>query len=234
MTSLWILGLQNNLSGEREYFSGKHSRLGVWLRVLLLRTRDLSPDHVLPHIILLGQVEEFADLGSPLGTKTFGDDGVGQSGDLVLALLDDDHGEDSNIGADDAATNGLALALTGAADTVARVAVGEEETNTVGYKDTLLHGETLLIVSASDAENVALPLIAQRVSRNLLRDLLVVEDTANSRYECEYLDRVSIVEYMHALMPLVVKVEELLGPSSGVYAQRMRMPIFDNTHSVTH
>ena len=114
------------------------------------------------------------------------------------------------------------------------MAVGEEEADTVGDKDTLLHGETLLVVATSDAENVALPLIAQRVSRNLLRDLLVVEDTANSRNECEYLDRVSIVEYMHALMPLVVKVEELLGPSSGVYAQRMRMPIFDNTHSVTH
>ena len=157
-------------------FSGKHSRLGVWLRILLLRTRDLSPDHVLPHIILLGQVEEFADLGSPLGTKTFGDDGVGQSGDLVLALLDDDHGEDSNIGANDAATNRLALALTGAADTVARVAVGEEETDTVGYKDTLLHGETLLVVAAGDLEDVALELVAQAVALDFGAHATVHED----------------------------------------------------------
>ena len=86
-------------------FSGKHSRLGVWLRVLLLRTRDLSPDHVLPHIILLGQVEEFADLGSPLGTKTLGKDVVGEAWDFVLALFNDHKGEHGNIGANDASTD---------------------------------------------------------------------------------------------------------------------------------
>ena len=56
--------------------------------------------------------------------------------------------------------------------------VGEEETDTVGEEDTLLHGETLLVVAASNAEDVALPLIAEGVAGDLLGDPLVVEDTA--------------------------------------------------------
>ena len=43
---------------------------------------------------------------------------------------------------------------------------------------TLLHGETLLVVPAGDAEDVALPLVAEGVTGDLLRDPLLVEDTA--------------------------------------------------------
>ena len=153
-------------------------RLGVGLRVLLLLALDLPPDDVLANIVLLGEVEELADLGRTLGAKALGEDVVGQAGDVVLALLDDNEGEDSDVGADDAAADGLALALTGAAGAVARVPVGEEKADTVGKEDALLHGETLLVVAASDAEDVALPLIAERVARDLLGDPLVVEDAA--------------------------------------------------------
>ncbi len=155
-----------------------YARLGVGLRVRLLGALDFSPDNVLADIVLLGEVEELADLSRPLRTETLGEDVVGEAGDLVLALLDDHEGEDGDIGTDDAATNGLALALARAAGAVAGVAIREKETDTVGEKDTLLHRETLLVVAASDAEDVALPLIAERVSRHLLRDALVVEDTA--------------------------------------------------------
>lgn len=161
-----------------EYQRIKNVRLGVGLRVLLLLARDFSPHNVLADVVLLGQIEELADLSRTLGAKTLGEDVVGQAGDVALALLDDNKGEDGDVGADDAATDRLALALTGAAGAVARVTVGKEETDTVGEKDTLLHGETLLVVAASDTEDVALPLIAERVARNLLRDALLVEDTA--------------------------------------------------------
>lgn len=153
-------------------------RLGVRLRILLLGALDLPANNVLPDVVLLGEVEELADLSRTLGAKALGEDGVGQAGDLVVALLDDYEGEDGNIGTDDAATDGLALALTGAAGAVARVAVGEEEADTVGHEDTLLHRETLLVVTAGDTEDVALPLVAERVPRDFLRDLLLVEDTA--------------------------------------------------------
>ena len=155
-------------------------RLGVGLRVLLLLALDLPPDDVLANIVLLGEVEELADLGRTLGAKALGEDVVGQAGDVVLALLDDHQGEDSDVRADDAATDGLALALARAAGPVAGVAVRKEETDTVRKEDTLLHGETLLVVASGDAENVSFEFITEGVAGNLLRHLLVVEDTEST------------------------------------------------------
>lgn len=94
-------------------------------------------------------------------------DDVGQAGDIVVTLLDNGEGKDGKVHADDAATDRLSLALTSAAGAVAGVAVGEEKTDTAGVQDTLLHGETLLVVSSGDAEDVALELVTDRVTRNL-------------------------------------------------------------------
>lgn len=88
-------------------------------------------------------------------------DGIGKTGDLLLASLDDGKSKDGEIVTDDAATDGLSLALTGAARAVAGVAVGKEEADTVGSNDTLLHRETLLVVTTGDADNVSLPLVAE-------------------------------------------------------------------------
>ena len=152
--------------------------LGIRLGIRLLRALHLSPDHVLPHIILLAQVEEPANLGRTLGTETLGEDVVGEACDIGVTLLDDDEREDSDVGADDASTHRLALALTGTTGAVAGVAVCEEELDTIGEEDTLLHGETLLVVATSDAEDVALPFVANGVTRNFLGDFLFVEYTA--------------------------------------------------------
>ena len=124
------------------------------------------------YIVILAEAEEAADLGSTLGAEALGVDGIGQAGDVLLALLDDGESEDREIGADDAAADGLALALTGAAGAVAGVAVGEEKADTVGGNDTLLHRETLLVVATSDADDVALPLITERVSGDLSAHLV--------------------------------------------------------------
>ena len=140
-----------------------------------------------------------------LGAEPLGESLGGQALDVLLALLDDDEREDGNVVADDATADRLALALTGTAGAVARVAVREQQAHTVGEEDTLLHGETLLVVAAGDAEDVALPLVTDaagrkvcarsagrpravagwpaepagvdaRVGRDLLRHALVVED----------------------------------------------------------
>lgn len=137
-----------------------HSRLGVGLRTLLLLANNFPTNYVFPYVIFLGEVEEASDFRSPLGTKTFGQNHIGQSRDLVLALLDDHDREDSDIGTDDATTDRLALALTSAAGAVAGVAVREKKADTVRDKDTLLHGETLLIVTTGDTEDISLPLVA--------------------------------------------------------------------------
>ena len=111
------------------------------------------------YIVFLGEAEEFPDLGGTLRTQALGVDDVGKVGNVLLALLDDGEGKDGQVHADDAAADRLSLALTGPACAIAGVTVGEEEPDTVGEDDTLLHRETLLVVAAGDADNVALPLI---------------------------------------------------------------------------
>jgi hypothetical protein len=66
--------------------------------------------------------------------------------------------------------------FTSAARAVARVSVGEEEAHTGRVHDTLLHGETLLVVAAGDLEDVALELVANGVARDFLTHAAVHED----------------------------------------------------------
>ena len=89
-----------------------------------------------------------------------------------------------DIRANNAAADGLPAALTGAAHTVARVALTEEEANTVGQQNTLLHRETLLVVTTADTEDVALPLVTERVDLNILGHALVVEAAPESVSTC--------------------------------------------------
>ncbi len=101
---------------------------------------------------------------------------VGKTRDVGVALLDDGESEDRQVHGDDAAADGLALALTSAAGAVARVAIGEEEPDTGRVHDTLLHRETLLVVSTGDAEDVALELVANGVAGDFLTHAAVHED----------------------------------------------------------
>lgn len=96
---------------------------------------DSAADDELADIILLVEAEEAADLGGTLGAETLGDDGVGQAGEFTLTLLDDGESEDGKVQTGDGTTDGLALALTGAAGAVAAVALSEEETGTGGKEN---------------------------------------------------------------------------------------------------
>jgi hypothetical protein len=149
--------------------------LGVRLLALTLGL-DLSSDDVLADIVILGEAEELANLGGALGAEALGVDNVGQTRDLLVTLLDDGESEDGHLSTDDAAVHRLALTLTGAAGAVARVAIREEKPDTAGVQDTLLHGETLLVVAASDAEDVALELITHGVTGDLSAHALLEED----------------------------------------------------------
>ena len=87
-----------------------------------LREKDWRRSYEKTHIIFLAEAEEATDLGGPLGSKALGVDGIGEAGDVALALLDDAESEDRQVHADNAAADGLPLALTSAAGAVARVA----------------------------------------------------------------------------------------------------------------
>jgi len=135
---------------------------------LLLALNDLSSDDELLHIIISLQVEELANARRTLGTEAARLDGVGQTRDLTLTLLYDEKVENGELTRNNTATNGLSLALTTLAGSVEGVTLGEEETHTLGGQDTLLHGETFLVVTACDLEHIALELVTERLTLNFV------------------------------------------------------------------
>jgi len=122
--------------------------------------------------------EQLPQLGGSLGSQPSGLGVVGESLDLEVALLDDGHSQDSNIGVDNASSNTLPLSLSSPSGSIAGVSLAHEHLGTALGDDTLLHGESLLIVSSSDLEDVPSVLVSQVVSLDLLSDSLIEEDGA--------------------------------------------------------
>ena len=58
---------------------------------------DGTADDELADIVLLVEAEETLDLGGALGAESLGDDGVGETGELALTLLDDAQGQNGEI-----------------------------------------------------------------------------------------------------------------------------------------
>lgn len=83
--------------------------LGLGLSVLLNSTTN----DVLANIVSLLELEELADLGGTLGTKTERIDSVGQTGKRAFALLDDDHVQDRQVIGDNAPTNRSSSTMSG-------------------------------------------------------------------------------------------------------------------------
>lgn len=106
--------------------------LGVFLLALL---GDGAADDELADVVLLVETEEVADLGGTLGSESLGDNGVGETGELTLALLDDAEGEDGKVETGDGTADGLALALTVFSGAVAAMALRKEETSTGGEEN---------------------------------------------------------------------------------------------------
>jgi len=83
----------------------------------------------------------------------------------------------------------------------------------VVQQNTLHHGETLLVVTTSDLEDVTLPLVAESVDLNFLGDALVVENAQLALISDvdELLaasSRIGDVELHQKLAPLLKKTKE--------------------------
>jgi hypothetical protein len=107
------------------------------------------------------------NLGCPLGSKATRNSVIGEPGNFLVSFLHDGATQDGQVSVDDAAANGLSLALTGTTLAVARVSLGQEKPHPSGCEDTLLHGEALFVVASGDAEDVALPLVSESGSVHL-------------------------------------------------------------------
>ena len=79
---------------------------------LALLQRERSPNDVLAHVVVLGQVEKLPDLAGSLGPESPGDGVVGQPGDLGVSLLDDGQVEDGQVTVNNATAHRLALTLS--------------------------------------------------------------------------------------------------------------------------
>ncbi len=77
-------------------------------------------------------------------------------GTKFLTLLDNDQAEYAEVGVHDASSNGLPPPLSRTPGSVARVSLAQQETDTPCSQDTLLHGESLFVVSTSNPYNVTL------------------------------------------------------------------------------
>jgi hypothetical protein len=132
------------------------SSLGNILAGLVL---EGAGNHVFTDVSTLVQVEQSSDLGGTLGSKTTRSGDVSHIGDLDITLLDDDQVAHSDVRGDDASAHRLSLAHTVTTRAEARKTISEQKTDTSGAKDTLLHGETLLVVSTGDTEDLSIHII---------------------------------------------------------------------------
>ena len=132
-------------------------------------------NNVLADIIILGQVEQLADVVGSLGTQTTGDSVVGQSWDLLLSLLGDNQVKDGDVVSNNATSDGLALTLTSTTRAVRLVSLLTQDAHSGVGQDTLTHGETLLVVSSGDTKDVSFEFLSQDASVDLLGHTALIE-----------------------------------------------------------
>merc|ERR1711955_71559 len=150
--------------------------LGGLVFLLLALLQGKWPlDDILADIIVLLQVEELPDLAGSLGSQSSWDGVVSKSGNLVVSLLDNSQVENSQVSINNTSTDRLAPTLTSASCSVAAVTLVEEEPHTSIGQHTLLHGESLLVISSGNPDNVSFELISESVSINLLSHSLFIE-----------------------------------------------------------
>lgn len=143
--------------------------------LLALLIGEGARDDVLTDIIVLGQVEQLTDVVGTLRSQPAGDRIIRQSLDCVLADLCDDQVQDGDVLPDDATTDRLTLTFTGPALTVSLVSLLTQKTDTGVGEDALTHGETLLVISTRDAEDVSCELFTEDVSVDLLSHATFVQ-----------------------------------------------------------
>lgn len=168
--------------------------LGGLVAVLSLLGGEDTSDDVLADIVLLGKVEQFANVVGTLGTKTTRDRVVGEALDGVGTDLGDDEVQDGNVLSDDASTDGLALALTDTSWSVRLVSLFAQQADTGVGQDTLTHREALLVISSTDAEDVSFEFFAQKRS-------------------IDFLGHAAFVKGLETLF--VIDFDDLLHPSAG-------------------
>ena len=145
---------------------------------VLLRGLPVNVD-VLSDVVVLGKSKELADLGGSLRSSKFWDLLVGQTWNRLRSNLGDDEVQDREVWGDDAAPDGLPSSLSNSAtvSSEALITRSHQDLDTTWNEATLLHTETLLVVSASNLEHITLPLVSKNVSWDFGCEPLVIKGT---------------------------------------------------------
>lgn len=128
--------------------------LKPWLLPFL--SRQWASDDVLTDIVFLGEVVQLANLSDPLWSKATRHGGISQARYLLFSLLDNDKVEHTERAIDDAAMDRLAPSLPGATRPITGLACTKEELDSPIGEHTLLHRKPLLVIAASNTENISL------------------------------------------------------------------------------
>jgi len=136
---------------------------------------QFSSDNERSDIVFLFEVEELSDFVSSFWSQSSVNNGVGQTGDVVITFSDDAGGDDGQIVVNDATSNGFSFSFSGSFAGVSRLAFFHEKSNSMSDEDTLFHGETLFVFTTGDSKDVAFEFIAQWISGNFVGDSLFVE-----------------------------------------------------------
>jgi len=170
-----LVSLVDSLSSESSV-SDQSLDLGGLISDGLAFLFDLSSDDESSDIIILGQSEELSDSGGSLGSESLGELGVSETSNGLFTNLDDGEGNDGKISTDDATSDGLSLSFTSSSGSVALGTSLHEESDSTLDEDTLLHGETVLIVTTSNFEDVSLEFVTKSVTFDFLTHSSSVED----------------------------------------------------------
>ena len=170
-----LVSLVNSLSSE-SVVSDESLDLGGLSSDGLAFLFDLSSDNKSSNVIILGQGEELSDLSGSLGSESLGDLVVGQTFDIGFTLLLDGDSDDTEIRSDDAASDGLSFSFTLSSGSVAGLASTHKKSDSTLDEDTLFHGETVLIVTTGNFEDVSLEFITESVTFDFLAHSFTVED----------------------------------------------------------
>lgn len=121
---------------------------------------------------------QFSDASGSLRTKSSGFSIVSKSRDFLLTLLDKSKGKSLDVGANDASSNRSSLSFSFSFGSVSLGAGLEEKSDSVVAEHSLFHGESVLVESSVDSEDVAFELLSKGIGLNFLTHPSFEEDSA--------------------------------------------------------
>jgi len=133
--------------------------------------------HIPADIISFLKVEVRHDVVSSLLGESVWLVAIGKSSNILLTSLDDTEGDDRKIWSTDASTDRLSFSLSSSSWLVKSTTSLEKNAGSSVDKNTLLHGESIFVVSSSDFEKVALEIWTHFLSIDLLSHSFVKERT---------------------------------------------------------